>query len=309
VAFGRLESAWPVPGNVLVVGDMCFFVAGRASVLDAGVFAYILEASTGRLIERKQIREEQTTQQQPEGALADVLTTDGTSVYLRNRKIGFETPLRLESARAAGPPGLRLMAEGGFSDAQWFHRAYWRLAAGKSEVTGNLIAFDQHNAYTVAANKPGNSNFSYYIPSGGLHDRLTSGQAGNRPAWLTTVNLQSDGYLLFADQLAQLTNPGRRKTREHEWVHDRFPVCPWAMMLADQTLFVAGFRDRIDPQDPWATFEGRRGGVLCVLAGKDGKQLAEYPLDSPPVWNGLAAAGGRLYMTLRNGTVVCMAGP
>jgi outer membrane protein assembly factor BamB len=305
MAFGRLESVWPVPGNVLVAGDVCFFVAGRASVLDGGVFAYAVDAQTGRLVERKQIREEQTTQQQPEGALADVLTTDGTSVYLRNRKIDFSTPFQL--ATEEGLRGLHLTADGGFSDAQWFHRAYWHLTSGKRGLTGNLIAFDEHSAFVAAANKPGSSNYSYYIPAGGRHDRLTSGQAGNVPSWLGTVNLQSDGYLLFADALTRDQKQKKAKGLDHAWAQDHFPICPWAMIVADQRLFIAGFQDRIDPKDPWATFEGRRGGVICVVSARDGKKLSEYPLESLPVWNGMAAAGGQLYLTLRNGSVVCLA--
>ena len=37
--------------------------------------------------------------------------------------------------------------------------------------------------------------------------------------------------------------------------------------------------------------------VLWALSTTDGKKLAEYPLDSPPVFDGLIAANGRLYIT------------
>ena len=77
------------------------------------------------------------------------------------------------------------------------------------------------------------------------------------------------------------------------------------MVAADKTLFVAGFPDRIDPKDPWATFEGRRGGVLCAFSAADGKKLAEYKLDTPPVWNGMAAADGKLYLSLTDGSILC----
>ena len=44
-------------------------------------------------------------------------------------------------------------------------------------------------------------------------------------------------------------------------------------------------------------FEGRKGGVLRVMAAGTGEQVAELQLDSPPVFNGMAAAGGRLLLT------------
>ena len=53
----------------------------------------------------------------------------------------------------------------------------------------------------------------------------------------------------------------------------------------------------LDPQAPvW----------LLALAASDGRELARYPLDAPPVFDGLAAARGRLYAALENGRVVCL---
>ncbi len=37
-------------------------------------------------------------------------------------------------------------------------------------------------------------------------------------------------------------------------------------------------------------------------------ELARYRLDSAPVFDGMAAANGRLYLSLENGQVLCMAG-
>lgn len=48
--------------------------------------------------------------------------------------------------------------------------------------------------------------------------------------------------------------------------------------------------------------------MLWVVSKADGAKLAERKLDSPPVFDGLVAAGGRLYMATRNGSVQCLAG-
>ena len=40
-----------------------------------------------------------------------------------------------------------------------------------------------------------------------------------------------------------------------------------------------------------------------------GEELARLDLASPPVWDGMAVADGRLYMTTRDGKVVCMGAP
>ena len=81
-----------------------------------------------------------------------------------------------------------------------------------------------------------------------------------------------------------------------------------AMVLAGETLVVAGFPDTMDTDNPWAAYEGRRGGKLLVVSVADGSELVEIKLDSPPVFDGLIAAGGRLYMSDRAGRVTCMAG-
>ena len=36
--------------------------------------------------------------------------------------------------------------------------------------------------------------------------------------------------------------------------------------------------------------------------------MAEYTLQSTPIYDGMAAAGGDLFITLRDGSVVCLSG-
>jgi len=62
------------------------------------------------------------------------------------------------------------------------------------------------------------------------------------------------------------------------------------MVLADKTLFVAGTPVVFPADDLAKAYEGRMGGVLLVVSAEDGQKLAEYPLDSPPAWDSMAAA-------------------
>jgi len=107
---------------------------------------------------------------------------------------------------------------------------------------------------------------------------------------------------------------------KHAWTQD-IPLLARAMVLAGGTLFVAGPPDLVDePQafseinDPKtkrilaeqaAAIEGNKGALLLAVSAGDGKTLAQYDLDSPPVFDGMAAAAGRLYMTTVNGQIVC----
>ena len=48
------------------------------------------------------------------------------------------------------------------------------------------------------------------------------------------------------------------------------------------------------------------GGFLHAFAAHDGTVLGEQQLEASPVWDGLAAAAGRLYVPLENGSLVCL---
>lgn len=80
-----------------------------------------------------------------------------------------------------------------------------------------------------------------------------------------------------------------------------------AMVKAGDTLFVAGAPDVFDPEDPYAAFEGRKGAHLVAVSATNGERLSETRLESPPVFDGLIAARERLFASLENGSVVCLA--
>ncbi len=109
----------------------------------------------------------------------------------------------------------------------------------------------------------------------------------------------------------------------HNWTQDA-PIFARAIVLAGGTLFVAGPPDLLDEQqalsridDPnvrrnleeqSASFKGEKGAILMAVSAADGRTLAQYDLDNAPVFDGLIAAGSRLYMTTTNGQVLCMTG-
>jgi hypothetical protein len=79
------------------------------------------------------------------------------------------------------------------------------------------------------------------------------------------------------------------------------------MVKAGDTLFAAGPPDVFDPKDPYAAFEGRKGAKVLAISSEDGKTLSEIKLESPPVFDGIIAASGRLFASLRDGSIVCLA--
>ncbi len=116
---------------------------------------------------------------------------------------------------------------------------------------------------------------------------------------------------------ADLTAPAAK------WVHNQPSVVARAMVLADKTLFVAGPPDVVDERRAIrvpdekdvqeglarqaAALEGKLGARLWAVSAADGKPAARYRLDAVPVHDGMAAAGGKLFIATLDGKVLCLA--
>lgn len=101
-------------------------------------------------------------------------------------------------------------------------------------------------------------------------------------------------------------------SREHDADEETWsvliPVRAQAMVLTKDKLFFAGPPDVVPDEDPAASFEGRLGAVLWVVSKSTGENLGAYILDDPPVFDGMIALSGRLYLTTSTGHIMCLAG-
>jgi hypothetical protein len=84
------------------------------------------------------------------------------------------------------------------------------------------------------------------------------------------------------------------------------PVRVRAMVKAGDLLFAAGPPDVLDPKAPKGSLEGEKGAVLVAVSATDGKKQQELKLDGTPVFDGMIAVEGRLYLSLRDGRLVCL---
>jgi hypothetical protein len=100
----------------------------------------------------------------------------------------------------------------------------------------------------------------------------------------------------------------RRKRRpnvggkvHYHWTQSA-PVVARGMVLAGGTLFLAG--ESRDAR-PIAAGEIARGGKLVAISADDGAALGQISLPAMPVFDGLIAANGKLYLCDRSGQVTC----
>jgi hypothetical protein len=79
------------------------------------------------------------------------------------------------------------------------------------------------------------------------------------------------------------------------------------MILAGKVVFAAGPASK--DRDRTNTAAGGTNPLLMAFSTADGSELSRVSLPTAPVFDGMAAAGGRLYLSLVDGSVVCLARP
>ena len=96
----------------------------------------------------------------------------------------------------------------------------------------------------------------------------------------------SNSYTLFAVD---------NKDRKGIW-SKKVPVRMRAMVKTAEKVFVAGPPDALKPE----------GARLLAFSASDGTELSGQQLRSPPVRDGLIAFNGCLYISLQDGTLLCL---
>ena len=287
VAHGGLESAWPVHGSVLVRDGKAYVTAGRSSFLDGGMTAYCLEAATGKVLDQRRVAHQQDmpvdtgrNQNDDTGVLSDLLVSEGHGVFMRHLQLFGTGDTKIGW-------GHRVGATAGMLDDSWFNRTVW-LVDGRDQ--GELLVHDDGGIYAVRVHKS-RGHGSYIEPGTNAYQIVASDR--------TPTTAPKPG------RLGKLNTTKWSRPKKTRWTQP-VPVRVTAMAVGGKTLLCAGTPDALDPEEPWAAYEGRRGGVLLALATGDGAKKAEMKLDVAPVYDGMAVAGGRLYLSTVSGTLLCI---
>jgi outer membrane protein assembly factor BamB len=299
-AFGGVESAWPVHGSVLVVDDTVYCTAGRSSFLDGGIHAFALKLATGEVVAKETIASPHDMdvgwgrdQTVDTGVLSDLLVAHEGGVYLRQRPVlGKGTRRRL---------ARHLHATSGMLDSSWFHRTRWFLGGA---AVAEYLVFRGRRVCGVRARK-GIGGYGLHFAPGQKGFELFAADLPPEGKPLAPVPPRRPSPKVIPRRRGGRGTPKRPKPVDVWSV--RVPVRVTAMVLAGETLLAAGTPDVVGPdgKDPWAAYEGRRGGKLLVLSAADGKITARLDLAGAPVLDGLAAAGGRVYLSTADGKLTC----
>lgn len=305
VAGDRLESVWPIHGSVLVVNDVLYFAAGRSSYLDGGLRLFALDPLTGDVLSSSVVDSlasdgsQRVDDEGVDGCLNDVLSGDGHRIFIRHQAFDIACkPVADLVPHIHSPDGY--LGDRTSTRLMWTYAPrYTSLATGATrdnrlsrtvQASGLILAEDDRFIYGYGQN---------------FFSRPSPEEAGE--------------WALFSAPKEQTNMPGGRSIEQYRALAESgearvgfqwwqgVPVEAWAMLKSDDVLFVAGpvAGDRKGMISA-AAFAGTAGSKLVSISPVDGHILAAVDLPGTPVWDGLAAADGRLFMTTRDGRIVCL---
>ena len=335
----QIESAWPVHGSVLVHKDLAYFTAGRSTYLDGGIRVYGLDPATGTPRYKSVLKGPNPFMEGGRdvaffilGANSDVLVSQGGFLYMRQKKMTPELKeinVPVLSSKGAQDIGMHIFSTSGLLDGSWYNRTFWMYSkrwpgfqlANQASKTGQLLVVDDEKTYAVRVFYrrnvhslmffPGKEGYLLFADLNTNEPQLVGEPGWRKPlAWLPQSHIPREGNPGLDNVSRGFgADKGIGYTRAEsplwtQWLDVRIR----AMVKAGDTLFVAGPPDVFDPKDPYAAFEGRKGAKVLVVSTENGKSLSEIKIDHPPVFDGMIAASGRLFVSLRDGTIICMAG-
>jgi outer membrane protein assembly factor BamB len=254
VVWGQIESVWPVHGSVLMLKDVAYVSAGRASFFDHGMELYGLNPDTGQVVYHQHYE----TPQPKFGAGRDA--ADAASLkkqYSRHGWTDYKTVYQSDKSRSFSS------GAGSLSDI---------LLSDGTDI------FLRHKRFGSDLKKKDGPARHLYAISGLLNDM--AGEA--RTGWGV-----GDGAAGFG-----ATGGGRGIYKKTGFVrtvlaYDSEKVWPGVnLKTGKQLVKVAGSGLQLTPVD------SRKKGATIALS-------------APVVWDGVAAADGRLYVSLKDGSVVC----
>lgn len=275
-------------------------------------------------------------------ALPDILSSDGKYLYMRSQQFDLEGNRKQISPRMLADQkgeGVHLFSPIGFLDDTQFVRSYmmygksvtsgWGMWSfpGRLVPSGRIISVDDKHVYGYARKPEFLSEsivleFMLYAADKSVSTESIKNVLGATYRMEAAATPEGKWLASACDWKLRQGFPMKdRSAVEYKWMVDQPPIQPRAMVVADKLIFMAGPSDIVNEEETFldlddkanlkklaaqsAILRGEKGALLWAVSTADGKKLAEYHLTSLPVWDGMAATKGHLFLTTLSGEVVC----
>ena len=304
VAYGQVESPWPVPGSVLVRNETAYFVAGRQQLADGGVLIFAVDPLTGE--KRWVHRLDQMPQK------ADPTGKNPYKGFYENSGLEFD-------------PVDIIHEEGdGIAMSRWI-----------LSNEGKLVSVDKWNAFAKLDTGGG----AVWVPRGSWtygarHQDRFKGEAPRRPLVVfrdgqvygelngstdifrrdfdAKALKKFDGKWITGWQAGKDARAGKktafrsyRVAKGARWTVDAFTprgkkpkkVVVGTQLYNDIHALALAANGRL--------YAVHKDGRLKVLDTARGSVIASCKVPAP-MWDGLAIAGGRIFLSTLSGEVLCL---
>ena len=281
VAYGQLESPWPVPGSVLIIDDVAYFAAGRQSLADGGILIFSVEPTTGKI---HWVHRHDSV---PQTNFYDCSALEFDNFDLLHREGDAVGMSRWVFDRKSGEMSLD------------------RWSAFAKLDTGGGAVMAPRGCWTYAPRHQ--SRIKSYQPLRPLtvyRDKVLLGSLqGSSTVYRRDFDLEGgeefNTYWMTGWAASSMSRKGEMPWRSHRlaekatWKTDPLgtgndvPPIHAMTLAADKLLLVGG------------------NGDLRVISVADGKLLKNHKLPEP-LWDGMAVAQERLFYCTRDGKLLCL---
>jgi hypothetical protein len=290
--------------------------------LDGGMRFLILDAKTGeriaeRVMDDKVPGTDEELQMHHEFlnmpmAMPDILSCNDEKIFMRfqefdldGNRLELDFPRKLyardmadkdrsfETLQDQKGEDAHVFSGTGFLDDSWWHRTYWIYGknygsgwpgyylAGKTAPAGRILSHDETGIYGWGRMK------QYFKWSKPYRYMLYATDYDYQQRWARAVPVLVRAMVKTDDRLF-LLGPDELVDQE----------------IAQRSIATEEIQEALADQD--AAMRGRRGAMLLSVDAADGTIRSGFRLPTTPVFDGMAAVGGRLYVALSDGTVTCL---
>ncbi len=281
VTYGQIESPWPVAGSPLVFDDVAYFAAGRQSFADGGILVFAVDSKTGKRI------------------WVQRLDTIPQSGYYTSSGLEFDNyDLLFRQDDEVAMSRWKFDARSGAKSADlWSAFARINMGHGSAMVPQGCWSYAPRNQSRT-------KTYSPRRPLVVFRDRTLIGcREDKRAVYRRDFDLEGGekfetkwitGWAgSTASQKGGVAWRSQRLAEKAAWRVDVFDAKTnvqdiHAMALAGERIYVVGSK-----------------GDLRVLSTSDGSEVSQMKVPQP-AWDGLAVAGGKLFLTTNDQRVLCL---
>jgi len=241
IAYGQVESPWPVIGSVLVSRGSAYASAGRTTGSEGGLVMRKFDPISGKVTDTKVISRGPY--------LNDIITECNAGVHLMKYQEHDRKP-EANSPHLAPNLGIE-----GIMRGNWTKLGNRKSGVRLGGANGDMVSWSDKTVLRVSG-------------QGASVQALSQDAKAKRPKTIWSHGCPAGGQITSA------------------------VICPNAVVIGGGLY----------PPDS----KTAKKGFVRVLSPDKGTQLAEITFDVPLTYDGLAVAGGKIYITLTDGSAACL---